>query len=146
MTQDLTAPATSSAAPRVNRDQPAPTLTEAAAVGAIDLALVMVPAAAAPDVVREAGVAGVGVCVVMSSGFAETGEEGRARQDELVRVARQSGVRLVGPNCIGSVGFAGGQVACFSPLFTADDVPLTPGRLGFVTHHEYRYLAAPENM
>ena len=49
-----------------------PTLTEAAAGGAIDLALVMVPAAAAPDVVREAGVAGVGVCVVMSSGFASS--------------------------------------------------------------------------
>lgn len=110
-----------------------PSLTEAAAGGPVDLALVMVPAAAAADVVREAGQAGVGVCVVMSSGFAETGDEGRARQDDLVRVARESGVRLVGPNCIGSVGFADGQVACFSPLFTADDVPIAPGRLGFVT-------------
>lgn len=111
----------------------APTLTVAAADGPIDLALVMVPAAATADVVREAGRVGIGVCVVMSSGFAETGSEGHARQDELVQVARESGVRLVGPNCIGSVGFANGQVACFSPLFTADDVPLTIGQLGFVT-------------
>jgi acyl-CoA synthetase (NDP forming) len=110
-----------------------PSLTEAARSGAIDLALVMVPAAAAADVVREAGRVGIGVCVVMSSGFAETGPQGRQRQDELVRVAREAGVRLVGPNCIGSVGFGTGQVACFSPLFTADDVPSLSGRVGFAT-------------
>jgi acyl-CoA synthetase (NDP forming) len=108
-------------------------LTEAAADGPIDLALVMVPSAAVADVVREAGGLGIGVCVVMSSGFAETGPEGRQQQDELVEVARASGVRLVGPNCIGSVGFHTGQVATFSPLFTADDVPVIGGRVGFAT-------------
>ncbi|HET8613948.1 MAG TPA: acetate--CoA ligase family protein [Actinomycetales bacterium] len=108
-------------------------LTEATAAGRVDLALVMVPAAATADVVREAGRAGIGVCVVMSSGFAETGEEGQARQDELLRVAAESGVRLVGPNCIGSVGFGNGQVATFSPLFGAEHVPITSGRLGFAT-------------
>jgi acetate---CoA ligase (ADP-forming) len=108
-------------------------LTAAAADGPIDLALVMVPAAAVADVVREAGRVGIGVCVVMSSGFAETGEEGRRRQDELVEVAREAEVRLVGPNCIGSVGFTNGQVATFSPLFTADDVPMVAGRVGFAT-------------
>lgn len=108
-------------------------LTEAAAGGPVDLALVMVPAGAVVDVVREAGRTGVDVCVVMSSGFAETGDEGQSRQDELVRAARRAGVRLVGPNCIGSVGFGNGQVASFSPLFTADEVPLISGRLGFVT-------------
>jgi acyl-CoA synthetase (NDP forming) len=108
-------------------------LTEAAADGPIDLALVMVPAAAVTDVVREAGSLGIGVCVVMSSGFAETGPEGRRRQDELVDAARAAGVRLVGPNCIGSVGFQAGQVATFSPLFTADDVPVIAGRVGFAT-------------
>jgi acyl-CoA synthetase (NDP forming) len=108
-------------------------LAAAAADGPIDLALVMVPAAAVTEVVREAGDLGIGVCVVMSSGFAETGEEGRRRQDELVAVAREAGVRLVGPNCIGSVGFAAGQVATFSPLFTADDVPMVSGRVGFAT-------------
>jgi acyl-CoA synthetase (NDP forming) len=109
------------------------TLTDAAAEGPIDLALVMVPAAAVPDVVREAGGLGIGVCVVMSSGFAETGPEGRRQQDALVEVAREAGVRLVGPNCIGSVGFRAGQVATFSPLFTADDVPTARGRVGFAT-------------
>jgi acyl-CoA synthetase (NDP forming) len=108
-------------------------LTDAATDGPLDLALVMVPAAAAAGVVTEAGRLGIGVCVVMSSGLAETGPEGEARQHALVRAARDAGVRLVGPNCIGSVGFAGGQVACFSPLFGADDVPMTTGRLGFAT-------------
>jgi acyl-CoA synthetase (NDP forming) len=108
-------------------------LTDAAAGGPIDLALVMVPAASVADVVQEAGRLGIGVCVVMSSGFAETGEAGRRQQDELVAVGRAAGVRLVGPNCIGSVGFTTGQVATFSPLFTADDVPVIGGRVGFAT-------------
>lgn len=108
-------------------------LTDAASESPVELALVLVPAAAVVDVVREAGRVGVGVCVVMSSGFAETGPEGQRRQDELVAAAREAGVRVVGPNCIGSVGFRRGQVACFSPLFTADEVPILPGRLGFAT-------------
>ena len=69
--------------------------------GQIDLAVVAVPAAAALDVVRDAAAAGVGACVIVSAGFAETGPEGAALQEELVRVARDGGVLLVGPNCLG---------------------------------------------
>lgn len=99
----------------------------------VDLALVMVAAARVPDAIDDCAAAGVPVAVVMSSGFAESGEEGAALQDEAVRLARAGGVRLVGPNCIGTVGFETGQVTTFSPLFSADDVPMRSGSVGFVT-------------
>jgi acyl-CoA synthetase (NDP forming) len=73
------------------------------------------------------------VLVVMSSGFAETGPDGERRQRDLVERARARGVRIVGPNCIGTVGFASGQVTAFSPLFSANDVPMLSGTVGFVS-------------
>ena len=69
--------------------------------GHVDLAVVAVPASAARDVVRDAVAAGVGACVIVSAGFAETGEAGAELQAEMVRIAREGGVLLVGPNCLG---------------------------------------------
>ncbi|HEX6935147.1 MAG TPA: acetate--CoA ligase family protein [Actinomycetes bacterium] len=99
----------------------------------VDLALVMVAAPRVPDAIDDCAAAGVPVAVVMSSGFAEAGDDGAALQSEAVRRARAGGVRLVGPNCIGTVGFATGQVTTFSPLFSADDVPMRAGSVGFVS-------------
>lgn len=69
--------------------------------GPIDLAVVATPAAAVPEVLRAAGDAGVTAAVVLSAGFAETGPDGAARQQEALEAARAGGVRLVGPNCFG---------------------------------------------
>ncbi|SPL90247.1 Protein acetyltransferase [[Actinomadura] parvosata subsp. kistnae] len=69
--------------------------------GDVDLAVVAVPAEGVLDVVKECAEKGVHGLVVVSSGFGETGEEGRARQDELARIARSYGLRVVGPNCLG---------------------------------------------
>ena len=71
-----------------------------------DLALVCVPAAAVTEVVDEAGRLGVRAVCVLSAGFAETGEQGRDRQDELMAVAHSHGMRLVGPNCMGLLNAA----------------------------------------
>jgi acyl-CoA synthetase (NDP forming) len=102
--------------------------------GPVDLALVLLAATRIPAAIDDCAAAGVPVAVVMSSGFAETGEQGAALQDDVVRRARAGGVRLVGPNCIGTVGFGTGQVTTFSPLFSADDVPMpTGGSVGFVS-------------
>ncbi|MEV0145909.1 MULTISPECIES: GNAT family N-acetyltransferase [unclassified Nonomuraea] len=67
----------------------------------VDLAVVAVPAESVADVVKECAEKGVHGLVVVSSGFGETGEEGRGRQDELARIARSYGLRVVGPNCLG---------------------------------------------
>lgn len=69
----------------------------------IEMAIVAVPAGSVIDVARECAAAGVRALVVISSGFAEVGEAGRARQNELLRVCRTAGMRVVGPNCFGLV-------------------------------------------
>ncbi|MGA5762922.1 GNAT family N-acetyltransferase [Nonomuraea bangladeshensis] len=69
--------------------------------GDVDLAVVAVPAESVLDVVEECAQKGVHGLVVVSSGFGETGAEGRERQDELARTARSYGLRVVGPNCLG---------------------------------------------
>ncbi len=86
--------------------------------GPVDLAMVMVAAPRVLAAVQDCADAEVPVAVICTSGFAETGEEGAALQAEVVRAAHEGGVRLVGPNCIGSVGVATGQVSSFSPLFS----------------------------
>ncbi len=72
----------------------------------VELLMVAVPAAGVEGLIEGAARRGIAAAIVVSAGFAETGEEGRAAQDRLVQVARQSGVRLVGPNCLGIVNTA----------------------------------------
>ncbi|MGI8888726.1 MAG: GNAT family N-acetyltransferase, partial [Nocardioidaceae bacterium] len=72
----------------------------------VDLAVVAVPADAVEDVVLDCAANGVHGMIIISSGFAETGDEGRRRQRRLVGLARSYGVRLVGPNCLGVINTA----------------------------------------
>jgi len=89
----------------------------------VDLAVVAVPAESVLDVVGECAAAGVGGLVVVSSGFADlASDEGRARQRELVRAARESGMRVVGPNCLGIIN-TDSRVSLNASLS-----PLVPGR------------------
>ncbi|MGQ4515468.1 GNAT family N-acetyltransferase [Streptomyces sp. DW26H14] len=72
----------------------------------VDLAVVAVPAERVPEVVGDCGGHGVQGLVVLSAGYAETGPEGRARQRDLVRLARTYGMRIIGPNAFGIVNTA----------------------------------------
>jgi len=67
----------------------------------VDLAVIAVPARDVVEVAEACARKGVQALVVISAGFAETGPEGRARQQELMRVCRAAGMRVVGPNCMG---------------------------------------------
>ncbi len=69
--------------------------------GPIDLAVIGVPAERVLAAVRAAATAGVRAAVVLTAGFAETGEPGAALQAEVVAAARAGSMRLVGPNCFG---------------------------------------------
>ena len=69
----------------------------------VDVAIVAVPADSVTDVVLDCASKGVHGLVVISSGFAETGEEGRQRQRRLVGLSRSYGLRLIGPNALGII-------------------------------------------
>src|SRR6185436_18863022 len=66
-----------------------------------DLAVLVTPARTIPGLIEEAGAASVRAAVVLSSGFNEAGEAGRALQAEVLAAARKHGLRLLGPNCLG---------------------------------------------
>ncbi|OOG28763.1 GNAT family N-acetyltransferase [Thioalkalivibrio denitrificans] len=68
-----------------------------------DLAVVATPAETVPEIVRQCGEAGVAGVIVMSAGFAETGDRGARLQTEMIEVARETGVRIIGPNCLGLI-------------------------------------------
>lgn len=95
--------------------------------GDVDLAIVAVPAESVPEVVLDCAAKGVHGLVVISSGFAEAGDEGRRRQRRLLGLARSYGLRLVGPNCLGVINTAP------SMRLNASLSPLMPprGRVGF---------------
>lgn len=80
----------------------------------VDLAVVAVAAKMAPDVVEEAAAKGVGGVVVVTSGFAEVGGEGQALQDRLAEISRRTGIRIIGPNCIGYLNMHNGVMANFA--------------------------------
>lgn len=68
-----------------------------------ELAVLAVPAEHVVAVARDCAESGVRALVVLSAGFAETGEEGRRLQADLVGLAREHDMRVVGPNCLGVV-------------------------------------------
>ncbi len=82
-----------------------------------DLAVVLLGAARAVQVVVECGRKGIPFAIVIGAGFAEVGGEGVQLQRELVDAARQHGVRLVGPNCIGMMNVPDNVFAGFGPVF-----------------------------
>lgn len=88
-----------------------------AAVGeTIDAALLMVPEAAMADSIADLETAGVGGAVILSSGFAETGQDGATRQRAVADAARAAGIRILGPNCLGFANFAAGTPIWTNPL------------------------------
>lgn len=99
--------------------------------GPVDFVLVAVPAAQVVDVMREAVEKQAKTVMIFSSGFAEAGEEGTRWQAELAQIGADSGVRVVGPNCLGAFNAA----MRFYPTFTntiAYSTPL-PGGLAIAS-------------
>ncbi len=96
---------------------------------AVELAVVAVPAVHVVEVARQCAATGVGALLVISAGFAEIGGEGIQRQRELVDVCRESGMRLIGPNCLGILNSSPDVSlnATFAPR------PSAAGRVGFLS-------------
>lgn len=98
----------------------------------VDHAFIML---AAPDsiasAIRSCGTAGVRCATVLAGGFAETGAEGKDRQERLLAIARESGVRILGPNSIGTIAPASGLALSASAVL---ELPaLSPGGTAVVS-------------
>ncbi len=96
-----------------------------------DLAIVAVPGMGAVAAVAACAERGVKVAVVITSGFGETGEAGKQAQDEMVRSARATGMRIVGPNTQGIANFSNGAIATFSTIIS--EVEPMDGPVGIVS-------------
>lgn len=99
--------------------------------GPCDQAFIMVPADYVIDAVRQCGEIGVKVATIYSDGFAETGPEGQAKQDELLAAAAEAGVRVLGPNSMGVICPASRLTLSVNAVLEMEDVPV--GRMGLVS-------------
>ena len=96
-----------------------------------DVAMLAVPAHATVQAVRDCAASGVKAAIVFSAGFAETDELGRARQDELSQIAKASGMRVLGPNCLGVFNSTIGYYGTFSAIL--DREFMKPGPVAVVS-------------
>lgn len=88
----------------------------------IDLAVIVIPYPHVPEALRTCGEKGIPAAIVISAGFREAGREGLERELELIQIARQYNLRLIGPNCLGVID-------TFTPLnasFAAGTPPKGP--------------------
>ncbi len=97
----------------------------------VDCALVAVPAAIAVGAIRDCAECGVKSAVVFTSGFAEQGEDGARAQAEIARIAQDSGMRIVGPNCLGVFAMDSGWYGTFTNAPAMIERP--PGPVGIVS-------------
>ncbi|MFM9428737.1 acyl-CoA synthetase (NDP forming) [Variovorax sp. GrIS 2.14] len=96
-----------------------------------DVVVVAVAGEQAIAAVDECGLAGVAVCIVMSSGFGESDPQGKARELAMAARARSRGMRIVGPNSQGLANFGNGAVPSFSTMFT--EVMPADGPVGIIS-------------
>jgi acyl-CoA synthetase (NDP forming) len=96
-----------------------------------DLAIVAVNAAAVPAVVRQCGRHGIPYAIVFSAGFREAGAAGAALEQSLKTAAREAGIRIVGPNCIGMMNLNDRVYCGFGAGFANPD--LKAGPVAFVS-------------
>ncbi|MBP6622996.1 MAG: acetate--CoA ligase family protein [Alcaligenes sp.] len=96
-----------------------------------DLAVFTVGADTVLEQAQIAAQMGVRGLLVISAGFADAGERGLEREQALLRICRDSGMRLIGPNCLGMISPSRKLVLCSSPVLDRDSLPERP--IGFVS-------------
>lgn len=104
-----------------------------------DQVFVLTPTETVIPAVRECAALGVKVVTILASGFSESGTEGAAREDELRRIARETGIRILGPSSLGVVNPRTGLVLTANAAFAEPDLP--PGKV-FVASHSGSMIGA----
>jgi len=95
--------------------------------GPVDFAVITVASEALPTAMKDCAQKGVKTALIITGGFAETGEAGEKTERKVREIARQAGIRFIGPNCAGHFN-------AHAALFTATNCPpLQPGPVAFIT-------------
>ncbi len=105
------------------------TLTDAPA--GVEVAILAVPVSQLLPALEQCSAAGVGCCVIITTGFAEADEAGAELQQRVLDIAQPAGMRIVGPNCMGLIN-PGAQLALCSSI-VLDTERLMTGRIGLVS-------------
>lgn len=100
--------------------------------GPIDLAYVLVNTGQVEGAIADCAARGVPVACVLADGFAEAGADGVALQERMLAVAREGGVRILGPNSMGVVNVPAGTVCSVNAALEAER--LLPGRWSLLSH------------
>jgi acetyltransferase len=93
----------------------------------IDLAVVVIPATAVPGVIHECAEGGVTSAIIISAGFKEIGAAGIELERQVLAEAERSGMRIIGPNCLGVMSPRTGLNATFASAMAR------PGEVGFIS-------------
>ncbi|WP_321508533.1 acetate--CoA ligase family protein [uncultured Methanoregula sp.] len=95
--------------------------------GNVDIAVITIPARGIPAIVEEAGIKGIPLLVIISSGFREAGDVGRVLEEQVLGIARKYNTRIIGPNCLG-IMFPYRKINT-----TFDPISPKPGKLAFIS-------------
>jgi len=93
----------------------------------VDLAVIALPAPMTPSVLRSCGERGIQAAIIISGGFREVGGSGIKLEEECLHIAEQYGMRLIGPNCVGTLDLHTGLNTTF-----IEGVPAV-GSIGFLS-------------
>lgn len=92
-----------------------------------DLVIIATAAKTVPEVIAECGKTGVKAAIIISAGFKEMGEEGKAREDRILTLASKYGIKIIGPNCLGVIKPGANLNATFATRMPK------PGRIAFLS-------------
>ncbi|OPX95952.1 MAG: succinyl-CoA synthetase subunit alpha [Syntrophorhabdus sp. PtaU1.Bin002] len=113
-----------------------------------DLAVLVIPAPAMPDVLESCGRKGMRHAVIEAAGFSELADERKALEHEIMRITRDAGITCLGPNCVGVINKENGLCTPFIP-FTHDE--MREGGNSFITQsggllHDIIHRCAADNL
>jgi len=92
-----------------------------------DVVIIVIPATGVPAVMEQCVKVGVKSVIIITAGFKEIGKEGRQLEQRVIQIAKQGGIRVIGPNCLGVIVPANNLNASFG-----GDLPLT-GSVGYLS-------------
>jgi acetyl coenzyme A synthetase (ADP forming)-like protein len=105
-----------------------PCYPDLASIGQVpELVIIIVPAKIVPGVLQQCARVKVKSVVIITAGFKEVGKEGKQLEDQVIQIAKQAGIRIIGPNCLGVIAPANKLNASFGGELPAE------GAIGYVS-------------